>query len=94
LDVDLVEAVIATFDSRRVAYDEMKEKFDGIKVGNSELTYLITKGAHITRRGRARTLSTAFWLLKPSMTGNRSLDVMLRLRSLDCVFYCLDKQPS
>lgn len=32
LDVELIEAAIATLDSSKVAYDELKEKFDGMKV--------------------------------------------------------------
>ncbi|KXN90650.1 Beta-chimaerin [Leucoagaricus sp. SymC.cos] len=31
LDVDLVEAVIGTLESRKTAYDDLKEKFDGMK---------------------------------------------------------------
>ncbi|KAF9452345.1 RhoGAP-domain-containing protein [Macrolepiota fuliginosa MF-IS2] len=31
LDVDFVEAIIATLDSRKAAYGELKEKFDGMK---------------------------------------------------------------
>jgi hypothetical protein len=32
LDVEFLDAVIATLDFRKVAYNELKEKFDGIKV--------------------------------------------------------------
>lgn len=32
LDVDFVETVIAALDSRKAAYDDLKERFDGMKV--------------------------------------------------------------
>lgn len=32
LEVEFLDAVIVTLDSRKVAYDELKENFDGIKV--------------------------------------------------------------
>jgi len=58
LDVDFVENVAMTLESRETVCDDLKEKFDGMKV-TSQFFFLI-RALNVHYRGQAKTSSTAY----------------------------------
>jgi hypothetical protein len=92
LEFDLVVAVLETLDSRKMAYEDLKEKLDGVKVSidsnhchSSELK---------TDRGQVKTSQRVYRLRRLNTTKNKRRDVMLKQRLPGCGSYFPGKRPS
>jgi hypothetical protein len=92
LELDLVVAVLETLESRKMAYEDLKEKLDGVKVSTDSNHWHFNELK--SDREQVRTSRRVYRLRRLNMTRNRRPGVMLKRRLPDCGSCFLVKRPS